>query len=79
MRFLKNGVKDMLSYTASVKAEGEAKGRAEGRAEGRIEGRLEGALQKGIQAYYNMRKRGISKEEALAIADIPADAIKDEE
>ena len=71
MRFLKNGVKDMLSYTASVKAEGEAKGRAEGR--------LEGALQKGIQVYYNMRKRGISKEEALAIADIPADAIKDEE
>ena len=61
----------MLSYTASVKSESEAKGRAEGR--------LEGALQKGIQVYRNMRKRGISKEEALAIADIPADAIKDEE
>lgn len=73
----------MLSYTASVKSESEAKGRAEGeakgRAEGRAEGRLEGALQKGIQIYRNMRKRGFSKEEALAIADIPADAIKDVE
>ena len=43
------------------------------------QGFVEGALQKGIQIYHNMRKRGISKEEALAIADIPADAIKDEE
>ena len=68
---IEEGVEDMCTYTASVKSESEAKGRAEGR--------LEGALQKGIQIYHNMRKRGISKEEALAIADIPADAIKDEE
>lgn len=44
-----------------------------------LPGSSQGALQKGIQIYHNMRKRGISKEEALAIADIPADAIKDEE
>lgn len=43
------------------------------------QGFVEGALQKGIQVYHNIRKRGISKEEALAIADIPADAVKGEE
>ena len=43
------------------------------------QGFVEGALQKGIQVYHNIRKCGISKEEALAIADIPADAVKGEE
>lgn len=68
---IEEGVADMCTYTASVRSEGEAKGRAEGRAEG--------ALQKGIQIYHNMRKRGIPREDALIMADIPADAVKDED
>lgn len=53
--------------------------RKEGHAEGLVEGRTEGALQKGIQIYHNMRKRGFTKEDALSLADIPADAVKDDD
>ncbi|MST75053.1 hypothetical protein FYJ75_08445 [Roseburia sp. MUC/MUC-530-WT-4D] len=41
------------------------------REEGRIEGR--------IQVYRNLRKKGFSKEEALAFAEIPASAVEDDE
>ena len=45
--------------------------REEGRQEGRIEGR--------IQVYRNLRRKGFSKEEALAFAEIPASAVEDDE
>ena len=49
--------------------------REEGRQEGRREGRIEGR----IQVYRNLRKKGFSKEEALAFAEIPASAVEDDE
>ena len=49
--------------------------REEWRQEGRREGRIEGR----IQVYRNLRKKGFSKEEALAFAEIPASAVEDDE
>ena len=49
--------------------------REEGRQEGRREGRIEGR----IQVYRNLRKKGFSKEEALAFAEIAASAVEDDE
>lgn len=36
----------------------------------RAEGRAEGQNEKGLEVYRNLRKRGFSKKEALAIAEI---------
>ena len=48
------------------------------RAEGIAEGMAEGSLEKGLAVYYNLLKRGFTKEDALAIADIPESAVKDD-
>lgn len=45
----------------------------------RAEGRTEGQNEKGLTVYHNLRKRGFSKEEAIEIADISPDLVKDEE
>lgn len=49
------------------------------RAEDRAEGRAEGQNEKGLEVYRNLRKRGFSKEEALAIAEISPDLIVNED
>ena len=46
------------------------------RAEGIAEGMAEGSLEKGLTVYHNLLKRGFTKEDALAIADIPESAVK---
>ena len=48
------------------------------RAEGIAEGIAEGSLEKGLTVYYNLLKRGFTKEDALAIADIPESAVKED-
>lgn len=45
----------------------------------RAEGRTEGQNEKGLTVYHNLRKRGFSKEEAIEIADISPDLVKNEE
>ena len=42
----------------------------------KAEGIAEGSLEKGLTVYYNLLKRGFTKEDALAIADIPESAVK---
>ena len=42
----------------------------------KAEGIAEGSLEKGLAVYYNLLKRGFTKEDALAIADIPESAVK---
>lgn len=44
----------------------------EGREEGKAEGKAEGEAGKGMTVYRNCRSRGMSAEEAAAIADISA-------
>lgn len=41
-------------------------------------GMAEGSLEKGLTVYYTLLKRGFTKEDALAIADIPESAVKDD-
>ena len=60
----KGGEVNMISVFEETRLEGINQGRAEGMLEGRI------------QVYHNLRKRGFSKEEALAIADIPVSALE---
>ena len=55
-----------------------AEGIAEGIAEGMAKGMAEGSLEKGLTVYYNLLKRGFTKEDALAIADIPESTVKDD-
>ena len=40
--------------------------------------KAEGSLEKGLTVYYNLLKRGFTKEDALAIADIPESAVKED-
>lgn len=51
-------------------ARGMAEGMAEGMVQGMAEGKAEGALEKGLRVYQNCIDRGMSKEDALAIAEI---------
>ena len=44
--------------------------RAEGKAEGMVEGKIEGIKEKSLQVYANCLKRGMSKEDAIAISGI---------
>ena len=48
------------------------------KAEGIAEGITKGSLEKGLTVYYNLLKRGFTKEDALAIADIPESAVKED-
>ena len=41
-------------------------------------GIAEGSLEKGLTVYYNLLKRGFTKEDALAIADISESAVKED-
>lgn len=69
----------MKSYALRTgRAEGRAEGRKEGRQEGRQEGLLEGEKEKGIVVYRNLRERGFSKEDAISIAEIDPELVKNE-
>jgi flagellar biosynthesis/type III secretory pathway protein FliH len=57
-------------------AAGRAEGRAEGRVAGITAGRAEGRDSKGIQVFLNCKNRGMSNEEAQAIADISDELVK---
>lgn len=61
----------LLMRDNQMREEGRKEGRKEGREEGRIEGR--------IQVYRNLRKKGFSKEDTLAFAEIPASAVEDDD
>ena len=64
---------EILDYPAkTAMREGFAKGRSEGLAEGLIEDQMEKAL----QVYNNCIARGMTKEDALAIAEITEEDIK---
>ena len=45
---------------------------------GIAEGITKGSLEKGLTVYYNLLKRGFTKEDALTIADIPESAVKED-
>jgi predicted transposase YdaD len=61
---------------AVQRAESEAKGVMRGRLEGRLEGQTEGSNNKGIQVFLNCKKRGMSDQDAQAIADISDELVK---
>ncbi len=46
--------------------------------QGELQGKLEGKLEKGIQVYKNCLKRGMSKEDALAISELTEEDIPKE-
>jgi flagellar biosynthesis/type III secretory pathway protein FliH len=56
--------------------EGRLEGHREGRLEGRLEGQTEGSNNKGIQVFLNCKKRGMSDQDAQAIADISDELVK---
>lgn len=64
---LTKGVSSMCNVAQILENKGIAKGRTEGQNE------------KGLTVYHNLRKRGFSKEDAIEIADISSDLVKDEE
>lgn len=64
---LTKGVSSMCNVAQILENKGIAKGRTEGQNE------------KGLTVYHNLRKRGFSKEDAIEIADISPDLVKDEE
>jgi hypothetical protein len=57
---------------AVQRAESEAKGVMRGR----LEGQTEGSNNKGIQVFLNCKKRGMSDQDAQAIADISDELVK---
>ena len=64
---------EILDYPAKTAMR---EGFAKGKLEGILEGKLEGKLENGLQVYKNCIARGMSKEDALAIAEITEDDLK---
>jgi hypothetical protein len=67
---------DIAVQRAESEAKGVMRGRLEGRREGRLEGQTEGSNNKGIQVFLNCKKRGMSDQDAQAIADISDELVK---
>lgn len=67
---------EILDYPAkTAMREGYAKGRLDGLAEGQSEGLAKGQMEKALQVYKNCIDRGMTQEDALAIADISVDDV----
>ena len=64
---------EILDYPAKTAMR---EGLMRGRTEGKAEGKAEGILEKGLQVFKNCIARGMSKEDALAIAEITEDDLK---
>lgn len=68
---------NMCQAFADMRMEGRLEGRLEGIRAGREEGRLEGINEKGIQVFINAVNRGMTEEDAKAIAEIDDELVKE--